>query len=612
MKVCYLPSDMDAPGFYRCLSPGRQLRDHGYDVFMPPRREKADPDGKIRTHFDMNFDLPRSADLYVLQQWRERVVSEIGIKKLRQWGSATTMDVDDNYVNIPTYSPAFVGTHEFRRTDGVILNRRERRKVRMPGKIPYSTTARAMHGIKSHQPAPPNAANRLHMLDTIQQVDLLTVSTPFLAEAYAPFHKNIEVVRNYVDWDMWDDITPQYDVERERVRIGYLAVFRYRRADLEVIRNVLPRFLNDHPEVDFVANEEEMHDFLQVPEGQRVTIGTYDFYDIETGQYRMPEMTAVCDIGLVPLAMNDLNQGKSHLKGMEYNAAGIPYIASPTESYRYWRGEAHGDGTGFLATSEDDWYELMEHMVTEEGHRKRYGRAGRRLARKHSIQQNWRAWDDVYSKLVGDECYASARGSIVRGAVQKVSELGPFLQQIRDLRPKVVVEIGTARGGTFWAMAQHAHPNAHLISMDIPAGSPMDQRNGVDVYTGRDRDKIKTFKQETQKLSLIDLDSQTPQALAVLIQALGGEKIDLLFIDGDHRYEGVKHDFDTYSQLMAPGGMVGFHDIVTHEDKRVGVDRLWSEAIKDLRFDWAQEHVGGETWGYRPWGGIGVLGGFHN
>lgn len=37
-------------------------------------------------------------------------------------------------------------------------------------------------------------------------------------------------------------------------------------------------------------------------------------------------------------------------------------------------------------------------------------------------------------------------------------------------------------------------------------------------------------------------------------------KIDLLFIDGDHSYEGVKLDFELYSKLLAPKGVVILHD----------------------------------------------------
>lgn len=36
--------------------------------------------------------------------------------------------------------------------------------------------------------------------------------------------------------------------------------------------------------------------------------------------------------------------------------------------------------------------------------------------------------------------------------------------------------------------------------------------------------------------------------------------IDLLFIDGDHSYQGVKSDWDLFSPHMAPFGVVVFHD----------------------------------------------------
>lgn len=37
-------------------------------------------------------------------------------------------------------------------------------------------------------------------------------------------------------------------------------------------------------------------------------------------------------------------------------------------------------------------------------------------------------------------------------------------------------------------------------------------------------------------------------------------KIDVLFIDGDHSYEGVKKDFELYSQLLTDKGIIIIHD----------------------------------------------------
>jgi predicted O-methyltransferase YrrM len=49
--------------------------------------------------------------------------------------------------------------------------------------------------------------------------------------------------------------------------------------------------------------------------------------------------------------------------------------------------------------------------------------------------------------------------------------------------------------------------------------------------------------------------------------------VDLLFIDGDHSYQGVKADWDTYCPLLRPGSVVVFHDCGWAE----GVKRVIAE-----------------------------------
>lgn len=46
-------------------------------------------------------------------------------------------------------------------------------------------------------------------------------------------------------------------------------------------------------------------------------------------------------------------------------------------------------------------------------------------------------------------------------------------------------------------------------------------------------------------------------------------KADLLFIDGDHTAEGVKTDWDFYSEIMQPRGIVVFHDYGWNSVKNV-------------------------------------------
>ena len=54
--------------------------------------------------------------------------------------------------------------------------------------------------------------------------------------------------------------------------------------------------------------------------------------------------------------------------------------------------------------------------------------------------------------------------------------------------------------------------------------------------------------------------------------------IDMLFIDGDHSYEGVKADWENYKQFLKAGSMIVFHDWGWAE----GVKRVITEEVKPL------------------------------
>jgi hypothetical protein len=60
------------------------------------------------------------------------------------------------------------------------------------------------------------------MHEGFRHADALTVSTPQLAEDYADYNDNIFVLRNYLDWEMWDDVEQQSEVERQDSNPGWL------------------------------------------------------------------------------------------------------------------------------------------------------------------------------------------------------------------------------------------------------------------------------------------------------------------------------------------------------------------------------------------------------
>jgi hypothetical protein len=55
----------------------------------------------------------------------------------------------------------------------------------------------------------------------------------------------------------------------------------------------------------------------------------------------------------------------------------------------------------------------------------------------------------------------------------------------------------------------------------------------------------------------------------------------MVFIDGDHRYAGVREDIAVWVHYVKPGGLLVFHDYIAPEDRAPSiVGRVW-EAIDD-------------------------------
>ena len=138
---------------------------------------------------------------------------------------------------------------------------------------------------------------------------------------------------------------------------------------------------------------------------------------------------------------------------------------------------------------------------------------------------------------------------------QVAKELVRLMEDVRRLHPRTVLEIGTHRGGTLYLWARLAQPDAILVSIDLPGG----KFGGG--YSPFRTPIYRRFAQKRQKLHLVKANSHSESTLEETKRLLSGHQIDLLFIDGDHTYEGVKKDWEMYSPLVRSGGLVVFHDV---------------------------------------------------
>src|SRR5690348_3895686 len=164
-------------------------------------------------------------------------------------------------------------------------------------------------------------------------------------------------------------------------------------------------------------------------------------------------------------------------------------------------------------------------------------------------------------------------------AYQVPSELAALGEILAQRRPKCALEIGTARGGTLLFLTRLASPRAVIVSVDLPGG----EFGGG--YSARRKWCYQRFARSRQRLHLVEGDSHSADALRCVKAAFGGQPLDYLFIDGDHRYEGVKRDFEMYSPLVGKGGLIALHDIVDGPSEAVGgVPDFWREIRSRYRY----------------------------
>jgi predicted O-methyltransferase YrrM len=148
-------------------------------------------------------------------------------------------------------------------------------------------------------------------------------------------------------------------------------------------------------------------------------------------------------------------------------------------------------------------------------------------------------------------------------------------------------------GGTLYLWTRLARPDAVIVSIDLPGG----QFGGG--YSPLRTAIYRRFARESQELHLVRADSHDNSTLEHLKSLLGGGSIDFLFIDGDHTYEGVKRDWEMYSPLVRPGGLVAFHDVAGNYET-TQVKRLWDVIKLDHQYREYMVHPRGQY-------GIGVL-----
>lgn len=185
------------------------------------------------------------------------------------------------------------------------------------------------------------------------------------------------------------------------------------------------------------------------------------------------------------------------------------------------------------------------------------------------------------------------------GLLQVPTEIIPFMEYLeKEVNPKSFLELGVCQGGTFFIWTALCQPGGIKLGIDLPNGPWGTSYTRYEKEMDANKHKFQTFAPNT---FVLYEDTRSPEAENWVKRKLEGRRLDFIFIDADHTYEGVKADYVIYSKFVRPGGIVVFHDIKdtqNHRDKGCTVYKLWKELEGD-KLEFVDPTY--------DWGGIGVL-----
>jgi glycosyltransferase involved in cell wall biosynthesis len=343
------PLQPNGCAWYRCLLPMKELEKKGWEVGMgfPGFSEQHGfglliPDKKAIHGWDI---------IVLKLMMLEGIVDQI--PKAKAVGQKIVIDIDDHHAGLEKTNMAYIATDP-------------------------KTNAKN---------------NRDHYFRSMEMADALITSTPFLKEFYEKKYpdKPIYLVRNGINLEHF---AMRKDKSGLFPTIGWVGATPWRSGDLETLNPFVGNFIE--------KNQLRFHHsgaILNAPTVQeQMGIPVKSF----SSQPMKPiltygELFNRIDIGLVPLREVEFNRAKSFIKGLEYSAAGVPFISEDIEEYSYLYNEY---GIGRVAKTEDQWLSHLEDLKNPKTRNIERQNNYKLVKEFHTMEKRGKDWDKVYREII--------------------------------------------------------------------------------------------------------------------------------------------------------------------------------------------------------------------
>lgn len=158
---------------------------------------------------------------------------------------------------------------------------------------------------------------------------------------------------------------------------------------------------------------------------------------------------------------------------------------------------------------------------------------------------------------------------------QYPTDLVIYQEMIEELKPDVIIETGTYRGGTslfLSSILDYANPTAKVVTVDIDPSHWQETQKSLDP-------KLK--ERLLGRVVFVEGSSVAPEVVAkVKAEIKPGNKV-LVLLDSNHSTDHVRKELDAYAPLVTVGSYVLVND--THLEQWLGKDVPLGGAMEAVR-----------------------------
>lgn len=316
-KVVCGVGDLLGCGYYRMKLPYKHLSKLGFDVHLTNK-------------LDMELN---PQDVLVLQRQHHDNVLAIS-KDFKNRGGRLVFELDDYFHDLPPNNPA---------------------------RTSY-----------------PVGGKELKNLEAFMEIsDLMTVSTPALAENYSKWAKNVHVCYNSIDLEDISNLPEKPIRTDDSIHLGWAGSATHLDDLLPIVKPIV-EIMVEYPKTKFVFVGMDYRKIFPRDLQNRLIYGGHTFpvdengkglfYDINSNPvlryYHLLQQSSI-DIAIAPLLNVKFNRAKSYIKLLEYGIANIPFVATDYGPYSQYVLQHREKQLGFLAETNSNWKRALKRLIED-------------------------------------------------------------------------------------------------------------------------------------------------------------------------------------------------------------------------------------------------------